>query len=145
MAAIIAVCTSPRKGTKKERIGKGVLQENFGLIGDAHADQHTHRQVSLLAIESIAKMQAQGVDVGPGDFAENLTTEGLELFSLPVGTRLAIGGEILLEVIQIGKECHTRCAIFEQAGTCVMPTEGIFTRVIRGGIVRAGDPIRLMS
>jgi MOSC domain-containing protein YiiM len=144
IATIIAVCTSPRKGTKKERIGKGVLQENFGLIGDAHADQHTHRQVSLLAIESIAKMQTQCVDVGPGDFAENLTTEGLELFSLPVGTRLAIGGEILLEVTQIGKECHTRCAIFEQAGTCVMPTEGIFTRVIRGGIVRAGDPIRLM-
>lgn len=141
MAKIIAVCMSEKKGTKKGIVPEGILKENFGLLGDAHADSQTHRQVSLLAIESIARMNVQGLDVGPGDFAENLSTEGIELFSLPVGTKLSIGEEAVLEVTQIGKECHTRCAIYYQAGTCVMPTEGIFTRVIRGGRVKAGDPI----
>ena len=142
MASVIAVCRSEEKGTKKEIISEGILKEEYGLAGDAHADCCTHRQVSLLAIESIAKMRNQGFNLDPGDFAENLTTEGVELVSLPVGTQLSIGEEIILEVTQIGKECHTGCAIFQQIGKCIMPKEGVFARVIRGGSVRAGDHIR---
>lgn len=145
MATIRAVCISSRKGTKKQAVPEGTLQENYGLVGDAHADSQTHRQVSLLALESIAKMRAQGLAVGPGDFAENLTTDGIELCTLPVGTRLAIGTESIVEVTQIGKECHTRCAIFQQAGTCVMPTEGIFVKVLRGGTVKPGDVIQCLE
>jgi MOSC domain-containing protein YiiM len=121
---------------------EGLLEEEFGLAGDAHADCCTHRQVSLLAIESINKMRGAGFDVGPGDFAENLTTEGVDLASLPVGTRLSIGQDAVLEVTQIGKECHTGCAIFRQVGKCIMPKEGVFARVIRGGVVKAGDELR---
>ena len=142
MASIVAVCRSKEKGTKKETIAEGVLKQDYGLIGDAHADCCTHRQVSLLAIESINKMRNLGFNVDPGDFAENLTTEGIDLVSLPVGTRLSIGEEIILELAQIGKECHTGCAIFRQIGKCIMPKEGVFARVICGGSVRAGDPIR---
>ena len=115
------------------------VREDHGIVGDAHAGDW-HRQISLLALESIAKMQALGLDVGEGDFAENITTEGVDLVSLPIGTRITLG-ETLLEVTQIGKECHTRCAIFYQAGDCVMPKEGIFARVITGGVVRPGDLI----
>ena len=121
---------------------EGLLEEEFGLAGDAHADCCTHRQVSLLAIESINKMRGAGFDVGPGDFVENLTTEGVDLASLPVGTRLSIGQDAVLEVTQIGKECHTGCAIFRQVGKCIMPKEGVFARVIRGGVVKAGDELR---
>ena len=145
MATVLAVCTSEKKGMRKPVIPEGVLQENFGFKGDAHADSGTHRQVSLLAMESIAKMQAQGLDVGPGDFAENITTEGITVYELPVGTRLNIGTDALVEVTQIGKECHDRCAIYEQAGTCVMPLEGIFVRVLRGGRVKAGDAIQVIE
>jgi MOSC domain-containing protein YiiM len=113
--------------------------EEIGLEGDAHAGVG-HRQVSLLAVESIAKMKARGLDVGPGDFAENVTTSGVDLVSLPIGTRLRLG-EALLEVSQIGKVCHSRCAIFEQAGDCVMPKEGIFARILIGGNVRTGDSV----
>ena len=113
-----------------------------GLQGDAHAGPW-HRQVSLLAMESIQKMQAAGLKVGPGDFAENLTTEGIDLPSLPLGTKLRIGPQALGEVTQIGKECHTRCAIFHQAGDCVMPKEGIFIRVLTGGAVRVGDVVEV--
>ena len=141
MARIVAVCSGEDKGAKKRPAGQGVLKEGFGLLGDAHADCATHRQVSLLAIESIDTMRAQGLDVGPGDFAENLTTEGIDLVSLPVGSRLSIGQEAVLEVSQIGKECHAPCAIYRQAGDCVMPREGVFARVVRGGEVGAGDPI----
>jgi len=119
------------------------LREEHGIVGDAHAGEW-HRQVSLLAHESIEKMQRMGLTVDSGDFAENITTSGIELFSLPVGTRLTIG-ETLLEVTQIGKECHTRCAIFYQAGDCVMPKEGIFVRVIRGGTVKAGDRVDILA
>lgn len=140
---IVAVCTSPEKGGRKKDVGEGVLVEGFGLEGDGHGGDW-HRQVSLLALESIASMQAKGLDVGPGDFAENLTTEGLELFSLPVGTRLQIGGEVLLEISQIGKVCHTRCAIYYQAGDCVMPREGIFAVVLKGGAVKCGDEIDVL-
>ncbi len=111
------------------------------MIGDAHADSSTHRQVSLLAVESIDKMRGLGFEVGPGDLAENLTTEGLEVASLPVGTQISIGKDVLLEVTQIGKECHSGCAIFRQTGKCIMPKEGVFARVLRGGSVRVGDQI----
>ncbi len=143
MAQVITVCTSKKKGTKKEPVAEGILREDYGLIGDAHADCCTHRQVSLLAIESISKMRSLGFDVDPGDFAENLTTEGIDLVSLPVGTRTSIGKEVILEVTQIGKECHTGCAIYRRIGKCVMPKEGVFAKVIRGGLVKAGDQIRI--
>ncbi len=142
-AKIVAVCRSEEKGTTKEPIAEGVLREDFGLVGDSHADCSSHRQVSLLAMESIDKMIGLGFEVGPGAFAENLTTAGLALASLPVGTELSIGNGILLEVTQIGKECHAGCAIFQQTGKCIMPKEGIFARVLRGGIVRAGDRVRV--
>ncbi len=143
MARIIAVCRSERKGTKKESVAEGVLKENHGLVGDAHADCCTHRQVSLLAIESINKMRSLGFDIGPGDFAENLTSEGIDLVSLPIGTRLSIGKEAILEVTQIGKECHSGCAILRLTGKCIMPKEGVFAKIIRGGLVKDGDQIRI--
>ncbi len=140
---LLAVCRSEEKGTRKRPVASGLIREGFGLVDDAHADTATHRQVSLLAQESIEKMRQMGLEVGPGDFAENLTTSGIDLPGLPVGTRLRVGGDVLLEVTQIGKECHTRCAIFQQVGTCVMPLEGVFARVIRGGRVRPGDAIEV--
>ena len=143
MARIIAVCKSDKKGTKKKDVGEGLLKAEFGLVGDAHADCCTHRQVSLLAVESIDKMRALGLDVNPGDFAENLTTEEIDLISLPIGTRISVGKQIVLEITQIGKECHTGCAIYRQVGKCIMPEEGVFARVIRGGPVRAGDQIKV--
>jgi len=143
MARIVAVCTSEEKGTTKKPVEEGVLKEDYGLIGDAHADCCTHRQVSLLAIESIERIREEGFDVGPGDFAENLTTEGVELVSLPVGARISIGKDILLEVTQIGKKCHSGCAIYQEIGKCIMPREGIFARVIHGGPVRAGDRLKV--
>lgn len=140
MGKIIAVCASAKKGQRKKNIHQGELVAEHGLRDDAHAG-HWHRQVSLLALESIQKMQAAGLKVGPGDFAENLTTEGIDLPSLPLGTRLRIGAQALGEVTQIGKECHARCAIFHLAGDCVMPKEGIFIRVLMGGTVRVGDEV----
>jgi MOSC domain-containing protein YiiM len=143
MAKIIAVCKSKDKGTRKEDIRKGLLKEEFGLVGDAHADYCTHRQVSLLAIESIKRMRDRGFDIGPGDFAENLTTEGINLVALPVGTHLSVGKGVMLEVTQIGKQCHTGCAIYKLIGKCVMPKEGVFARVLRGGVVKAGDELNI--
>ena len=140
---IIAVCTSANKGERKKNIGTAKLLPGLGLEGDAHAG-FEHRQVSLLALESIEKMRALGLDVHPGDFAENLTTEGLELPALPVGTKLKIG-EALLEVSQIGKVCHAKCAIYYQAGDCVMPKEGIFAVVLRGGQVSVHDEIEVLA
>jgi len=142
MAQVLAVCISENKGERKKPVEAVELRENHGIVGDAHAGEW-HRQVSLLAQESIDKMRALGLDVTAGDFAENITTSGIDLVSLPIGTRLQVG-ETLLEVTQIGKECHTRCAIFYQAGDCVMPKEGIFVRVITGGLIRPGDEIRTL-
>jgi len=144
MGIIKAVCTSPDKGMRKKNIGEGLLIQDHGLHGDAHAGDW-HRQVSLLAVESIDKMRAMGLEVGPGDFAENLTTEGIDLVNLPLGTRLKIGEEAIGEVTQIGKECHAHCAIYYQAGDCVMPREGIFIRVQAGGTVKVGDQIIVMT
>ena len=136
---VLAVNVSEKKGERKTPVASVTLREEHGIEGDAHAGDW-HRQVSLLAMESIAKMQAMGLDVKEGDFAENITTQGVELVTLPIGSRIALG-ETILEVTQIGKECHTRCAIFYQAGDCVMPKEGIFARVITGGVVRPGDEV----
>ena len=144
MASLLAVCSSQEKGTKKEVVDTSFLKEDYGLVGDAHADCCTHRQVSLLAIESIAKMRELGFSVSPGDFAENLTTEGINLIALPVGTRLSVGSGIILEITQIGKECHAGCAIFRQVGKCIMPKEGVFARVIRGGLAKTGDKIKVL-
>lgn len=142
MAEVIAVCTSAKKGERKQNVGESNLIKNQGLENDAHAG-FAHRQVSLLAEESIAKMTAKGLDVGPGDFAENLTTRGIDLVNLPLGTRLSVGKEVILRVTQIGKECHNRCAIYYQAGDCVMPREGIFAEVLLGGKIKVEDKIEI--
>ncbi|MCQ2560076.1 MAG: MOSC domain-containing protein [Clostridia bacterium] len=144
MAKVVAVCRSEKKGEPKRNIGEGLLLENFGLEGDAHAG-NWHRQLSMLALESIAKMQQKGLEVKPGDFAENLTTEGIELVSLPIGTRLQIGSNIQVEVTQIGKECHQGCKIMQITGECVMPKEGIFVRVLKGGLVKMGDSVKILA
>ncbi len=141
---IVAVCTSETKSVRKSNVGEGYLREEHGIIGDAHAGDW-HRQVSLLALESIQKMRDLGLDVNPGDFAENITTQNLNLVSLPVGTRFFLGEDVLLEVTQIGKECHTRCAIYYQAGDCVMPKEGIFARVLKGGKIAVGDSVKVLE
>lgn len=140
---VVAVCVSENKGERKKPVDSVEIRENYGIVGDAHSGEW-HRQVSLLAIESIRKMQQLGLDVTTGDFAENITTEGVDLPSLPIGTRLAIG-ETLTEVTQIGKECHTRCAIYHQAGDCVMPKEGVFVKILKGGHVKKGDTIEILS
>ena len=138
---VVAVCRSEKKGQKKKDVGQGFLKEGQGLLEDAHGGDW-HRMLSLLALESINSMREKGLDVGPGDFAENITTRGIELASLPIGTRMKVG-EALVEVTQIGKECHDRCAIYYQAGDCVMPREGIFARVLESGPVKTGDLIRI--
>jgi MOSC domain-containing protein YiiM len=139
MASVLAVCISENKGERKKPVESVELRINHGIVGDAHAGDW-HRQVSLLAQESIDKMVAMGLDVTAGDFAENITTSGIDLVTLPIGTRLMIG-ETVLEVTQIGKECHNRCAIYYQAGDCVMPKEGIFAKVLQGGKIGQGDTI----
>ncbi|MFC2044366.1 MOSC domain-containing protein [Chloroflexota bacterium] len=145
MAKVIAICRSREKGTKKKAEVEGVLQEDYGLIGDAHADYCTHRQVSLLAMGSINKIRSLGLNVGPGDFAENITIEGLDLPSLPIGTKVFIGEKAILEITQIGKECHNPCTIYQQVGQCVMPQEGVFARVIKGGVVKRGDTVKILE
>jgi len=137
---IISVNISRKKSVRKIPQPEAIIIANYGLEGDCHAGSG-HRQVSLLAIESIEKMRHLGLKVGPGDFAENITTSGLELPLLPVGTILEIGPEVVLEVSQIGKVCHTKCAIFRRVGQCVMPEEGIFGRVLKGGKIKPGDSI----
>ena len=126
---------------RKTPVPEVTVREAYGIETDAHASTTWHRQVSLLALESIDKMRKLGLTVGPGDFAENLTTEGIDLLTLPVGSLLKIGNDVKAEVTQIGKVCHDRCAIFEQAGDCVMPREGIFVRILTGGLLQTGDPV----
>ncbi|MGE5583830.1 MAG: molybdenum cofactor synthesis domain-containing protein [Bacillota bacterium] len=144
MGTIVAVCTSQNKGEPKKDTGRGLLLKDIGLEGDAHAG-FAHRQVSLLALTSIQKMVERGLKVGPGDFAENLTVEGLELTGLPIGSRLRVGKDAILGVTQIGKKCDHPCTIFRRTGACVMPKEGIFTEVLWGGEVAKGDEIRVMN
>jgi MOSC domain-containing protein YiiM len=137
---IIAVCTSPEKGMIKHDVREGLLLEELGIEGDAHAG-FMHRQVSLIAVEDIRTMMEKLPDLVPGSFAENLTTEGFDLSALKIGDRLKVG-ETILEVSQIGKECHTKCEVFRKTGDCIMPKKGIFTRVIKGGKVKTGDTVR---
>jgi len=143
MASVVAVCKSKKKGTKKEAVAEGIFKEDYGLIGDAHANCLPNRQVSLLALESIDKMQSLGLNLRPGDFAENITTEGVDLLHLPIGTKIFVGDEVTLEVTQIGKECHTGCAIRRQIGQCIMPKEGVFARVVQGGLVKPEDRVKI--
>ena len=141
---IIAVCTSPKKGERKKNVGQAMAKIDWGLVSDAHAG-NWHRQISLLAMESIEKMQAAGLDVGPGDFAENLTIQGMGLMNeYAVGTRFRIG-DTEEEVTQIGKLCHSHCAIYQQAGDCVMPREGIFVKVLKEGAIKVGDEIAVVD
>jgi MOSC domain-containing protein YiiM len=145
MNTVIAVCQSEKKGEKKTPVARVTIRQEYGVVGDAHADSSTHRQVSLLAIESIDKMRGKGLELHPGDFAENITTEGIDLSRLPIGTRINIGGEVVLEMTQIGKECHAGCAIRQQVGDCIMPREGVFARVVRGGDIKPGDEIIIVE
>lgn len=140
MGKIVAVSISEKKGMRKKNVPAAELKADFGFVGDAHAGD-IKRQVSLLAAESIEKMKAKGLKVKAGDFAENITTEGIDLLSLKLGDRLRAGGEAVLEISQIGKVCHTRCNIYYEAGDCVMPKEGIFATVLKGGAIRPGDNI----
>jgi len=140
---VVSLNISDKKGVRKKPVDSVVIKENYGIESDAHASEKWHRQISLLALESIEKMQAMGLKVGPGDFAENITTQGIDLPVLPIGTRMTIGNEVEVEVSQIGKVCHTRCAIYHQAGDCVMPKEGIFVKVLEGGTIKKGDEIVL--
>lgn len=142
---ILAVSISDKKGEKKNNVNCGLFLENLGLENDAHAEANILRQVSLLAKESIEKIRAKGLDVNYGDFAENLTTEGIDLPSLPVGTRLKIGDKVIMEVTQIGKVCHNRCNIFYAVGDCVMPREGIFAKVLVGGEIKVDDEIEIVA
>ena len=138
---ILSINVSETKGVRKTPTEGVTVRAEYGIEGDGHASASWHRQVSLLAMESIKKMQDKGLDVGPGDFAENITTEGIDLLSLPIGTRITLGGAVQAEVSQIGKVCHNRCAIYEQAGDCVMPREGIFVRILTGGPLKVGDTV----
>jgi MOSC domain-containing protein YiiM len=141
---VLSVNISDKKGEKKHNVGKCMLIKDKGLADDAHAG-FMHRQVSLLGKESVEKIRAKGLDVQFGDFAENLTTEGIILYELPVGTEMKVGDGVILRVSQIGKECHTRCAIFQQVGDCVMPREGIFAEVMTEGEIKIGDAIEILS
>ena len=141
MAKVIAVCISEKKGTVKHPVPEIQVKKQYGIIGDAHAGDW-HRQISLLGNESVERMREVFPDVPVGAFAENILTEGITLYELPIGTKLKVG-EVLLEVTQIGKECHASCAIRKQVGDCVMPREGIFAIVLEEGKIRAGDSVSI--
>ena len=141
---IKAISVSEQKGTQKVNVPEAELLADFGIIGDAHAG-NWHRQVSLLAVESIDKMVEKGAEVSSGDFAENITTEGLNLHELSVGSKLKLGRSVELEVTQFGKKCHERCEIFERVGDCIMPREGVFARVIKAGSINVGDVIEVIN
>jgi MOSC domain-containing protein YiiM len=141
---VVSINLSLKKTVRKKPVESGTLVFDRGFDTDAHAGDW-HRQVSLLGMESIRKMQEKGLDVGPGDFAENITTEGIDLLALPIGSVLKVGDSALVEISQIGKVCHTKCAIYYQAGDCVMPREGIFAVVREPGEVRVGDRVEVVS
>lgn len=140
---IVSLAISKKKGTRKQVVDKARLIEDYGLEGDAHAG-NWHRQVSFLASESIDHTRSMGLDVTFGDFAENIATEGIDWKNIPVGTRVRMGETALVEITQIGKECKKKCAIYYQAGDCIMPKEGVFARVISGGKIHGGDKIQLL-
>lgn len=141
MGKVTAVCTSPEKGTQKKNVKEAVFIEAFGIQGDAHAGKW-HRQVSLLSYDKIEAFRARGAEVEDGSFGENLVVEGIDFRTLPVGTRLHCN-DVILEMTQIGKECHHGCQIFKKMGDCIMPREGVFAKVIRGGTIRVGDEMRV--
>ena len=141
---IASIASSPRKGTRKTTIKEAILIPDHGLKGDGHAGTW-HRQVSFLASESIDRAREKGLDVTFGDFAENIATTGIDWQKIPLGARLMLGESALVEVTQIGKECHTRCAIYYLAGDCIMPREGIFAKVVHGGRIRSGDQIIIVK
>lgn len=143
MGKVLAVCISRVRGVQKENIGKGWFKKDWGIEGDAHAGRW-HRQVSLLGADPIAQFNERGANVGPGDFGENLVVEGIDFRSLPVGTWLSCG-EVLLEMTQIGKECHSHCAIYHRTGDCIMPREGVFARVLKSGSISVGDELTVVS
>jgi MOSC domain-containing protein YiiM len=141
---IVSIAVSKKKGTPKTPVEEAFLSRDHGLEGDAHAGPW-HRQVSLLASESIEQAKAQGLDVGFGDFAENIATVGVDWKTLPIGTRARLGEKVVIEITQIGKECHNRCAIYYKAGDCIMPREGVFARVIAEGRIKIGDLVRIIE
>jgi MOSC domain-containing protein YiiM len=142
-ARVKAVCISKEKGVKKQNVNRAILKENFGIVKDAHAG--SLRQVSLLAEESIEKMRDKGLGINFGDFAENIVTSGVDLKNLPIATKIKIGKNAILGVTQIGKVCVSRCAIYYKTGDCIMPKEGIFAKVLRGGIIKVGDRLEVIK
>lgn len=143
MGTVVAVCLSTRKHERKVEVEHAEIKKDHGLEGDAHGG--SERQVSLLAMEHIAAMQADLPSLVPGDFAENLTTVGIPLETLEIGTRLQVGGDCLLEITQIGKKCHNKCNIHKQVGYCIMPSKGVFARVLAGGSVKKGDSVSVVG
>ena len=142
MGKIMAVCISEKRGTQKKNIEKVRLIENFGLEGDAHGG-NWHRQVSLLSYEKVRAFEEKGISVEDGAFGENLLVEGFDFKTLPVGTRFRCG-DVLLEMTQIGKECHSHCEIYQAVGDCIMPREGVFARVLHGGVIQIGDELEIV-
>lgn len=141
---IVSLAISRKKGTRKKIVTEARLIKDHGLEGDAHAGKW-HRQVSLLSSESIEAARSRGLDVTFGDFAENIATTGTDWKTIPVGTQVRLGDTALIEITQIGKECLNRCAIYYQAGDCIMPREGVFARVLEGGVIRCGDAVEILS
>ena len=141
---IVSIATSRKKGTRKTTLDSVTVKKDFGIEGDAHSGPW-HRQVSFLSSESIQEAKDKGLDVTFGDFAENFATEGIDWKQVPVGTRVKLGGSTLVEITQIGKECHNKCAIYYQAGDCIMPREGIFAKVLEGGTVNRGDGVEIVN
>lgn len=141
---IVSIAVSKKKGTRKTPVDEIFISKDHGLEGDAHAGKW-HRQVSFLSSESIEAAREQGLDVTFGDFAENIATTGIDWKTIPVGTRIKLGRTVLVEITQIGKECHNRCAIYYKAGDCIMPREGVFARVLEEGNIRCGDEIQIMQ
>lgn len=140
---VVSINISENKGTTKKAVEEANVIENQGIEGDAHAGSHWHRQISLLSVESIEKMKGKGMLLNYGDFAENITTEGIDLLSLSVGTKLQIG-DCILEITQHGKKCHSKCEIFKIVGDCIMPREGVFARVLKGGKIKVGQIINII-
>ena len=143
MGKVIAVCTSPAKGTQKTNVGTANFIADWGIENDAHAG-HWHRQVSLLSFEKIEAFRARGAQVADGAFGENLVVAGIDFRALPLGARFGCN-DVVLELTQIGKECHSGCAIYKAMGECIMPKEGVFTKVLHGGTISVGDELRVLA
>jgi MOSC domain-containing protein YiiM len=137
---IVSIAVSSKKGTRKTQVDSADIRINHGVVGDAHAGPW-ERQVSFLAVESIEECKTRGLNVTFGDFAENIATEGIDWKNVPLGSRFRLGDSVVVEITKIGKECVKKCAIYYQAGDCIMPREGVFARVLEGGMIRCGDPI----